>query len=225
MIAFFAELFDSKPRLAILIAMPRPSSDAQRLAARYNIEIVGGESAEELTKGLAELLGKVETIIPSLSRVREGYLLAGDARSASPIPPTSIRPNGTDSNPSLSKASLEARLQVGEVSDKELPLVSRKSSFEATLSEAVDDSLMSLGRAAGASIYARMERECGLKKDEIPQRLQDFDSTIRKILSSGGPIIENLILKRLCEKLHVDSDSIKKREFLAAVAEVKGRCD
>lgn len=201
--------------------MPRPSSDAQRLAARYNIEIVGGESAEELTRGLVELLGKVETIAPDPSKVREDYLLP--ARAVNPI-----RSNGTDSNPSLPKASLEdrletmaTRLQVGESDGEKLQLPGREETFRESLSEAIDEGLMSLGPAAGATIYFQLEKQFSLERSEIPQRVGDFELAIQRMLSSGGTLIEKMILEQLCKKLGVAFESLKCEEFQAAVAEIE----
>jgi len=95
--------------------------------------------------------------------------------------------------------------------------------FKAILLNVIDESLMILGESGRATIYLYVEEKVSLKKEEIPQRLQDFASAIQGIFGSGAPIIDGLILKRLCEKLNVNHESVKGKEFQAAIGEVMKR--
>lgn len=106
---------------------------------------------------------------------------------------------------------------------KDLKVLSQAESFEAILLKAVDDGLMVLGESPRAAIYFHLERYHSLRKDEIPRRLKDFSSATRGIFGSGGPVIEKLILKRLCEELSVDYENVKEKEFQAAAEELKRR--
>jgi len=96
---------------------------------------------------------------------------------------------------------------------------------DAVLLEDIDEALMVLGESVRAAIYLYLERYHSLKKDEIPQRLENFSKAMRKIFGSGGPVIEKLILKRLCQKLNVNYESVKDKEFQAAVEETMKSAD
>lgn len=99
-----------------------------------------------------------------------------------------------------------------------------QKSFEAVLLEAVDDSLKNhLGQSVRALIYFRVERDHSLRKDEIPQRLGDFFSTIQGIFGEGAAIVEKWIVERLCEELGVNYENVKDQGFPVAVEEVRKR--
>jgi hypothetical protein len=66
---FFAKIYDSKPRRAILIAIPRLAQEAQRLSELYKLEVVGGESVEDLLRRFKELLERPEPGISDLEGV------------------------------------------------------------------------------------------------------------------------------------------------------------
>lgn len=102
-------------------------------------------------------------------------------------------------------------------------LLSQPESFQEILLEAVDEGLMVLGESPRAAIYFHIEKYSSLKKDEVPQRLNDFSTATRKIFGMGEPVMEKLILKRLCQKLNVNYESVKGREFQVAVEEIRKR--
>ena len=106
---------------------------------------------------------------------------------------------------------------------RDLKLVSQAESFEAIFLKAMDDGLMVLCESARPVIHFRLEIYHSLRKDKIPRRLKDFSSATRKTFGSGGPVIEKLILRRLCEKLSVDYENVKEKEFQAAAEELKRR--
>jgi len=56
-VTFFAKVYDSKPENAILVAMPKISSSAQKLGAMYNVEVISAEIPEEIIKKLTPMLG------------------------------------------------------------------------------------------------------------------------------------------------------------------------
>lgn len=75
-VAFFAKVFDSKPPKALLIAMPRISREARKLAAMYGIEVIAAEEPDEIIEGLAALPGLRSSIAQegSLSGHAQGPL-------------------------------------------------------------------------------------------------------------------------------------------------------
>ena len=94
-------------------------------------------------------------------------------------------------------------------------------SFDEILLEAVEEGLMELGESSRAIVYFYVERNFSLKKTEIPKRLEDFSTAIRRIFGLGGIVMEELILKRLCEKLNVNYESVKDNEFHVAIEKTK----
>lgn len=60
--AFFAKIYDTKPRRAILVAMPKLSQAAQKLSAMYNVEIIAAEIVAELIEKLSLLVNLPESV-------------------------------------------------------------------------------------------------------------------------------------------------------------------
>jgi hypothetical protein len=54
--AFFAKIFDTKPRRAILIAMPKLSESGQKLSAMYGVEIIAADNVAKLIENLTLVL-------------------------------------------------------------------------------------------------------------------------------------------------------------------------
>jgi len=100
-----------------------------------------------------------------------------------------------------------------------LPIL--RVSFDEILLEAMDEGLMELGESSRAIVYFYVERNLSLKKVEIPKRLEDFSAAIRKVFGMGGLVMEELILKKLCEKLNVYYESVKNSEFHVAIEKAK----
>lgn len=76
-----------------------------------------------------------------------------------------------------------------------------KKTFDKLLLEVVDDALSSLGESAKLSIYFHLENRFKVAKNEIPNRLQDFNDGLEKIFGIGSHFIEILIMKNLFEKV------------------------
>jgi hypothetical protein len=55
-IDFFAKVYDTKPKLAILVALPRISVEAQRLAAMYGVRAIEAKDPDEAARRLAPIL-------------------------------------------------------------------------------------------------------------------------------------------------------------------------
>lgn len=77
----------------------------------------------------------------------------------------------------------------------EAKLSNHEKFFNAALSGAVDEGLMTLGDSYRASIWYYMKRDFCIERDEVQRRLRDFSSAIREIFGSYGPVIERLILR------------------------------
>ena len=80
-----------------------------------------------------------------------------------------------------------------------------KCNFEKFLLEAVDESLSSLGESSKQSIYYHLDSSFRIKKQEIPDKVEAFTAALEKIFGLGANFIENLIMKRLMEKVELGS--------------------
>jgi hypothetical protein len=54
--AFFAKIFDTKPRRAILIAMPKLTESGQKLSAMYGVEIIAADNVAQLIEAFSLVL-------------------------------------------------------------------------------------------------------------------------------------------------------------------------
>jgi hypothetical protein len=96
--------------------------------------------------------------------------------------------------------------------------------FEGALLEAVDESLlMLLGESGAAALYFHIERISSLKRSEIPRRLKEFSLATATIFGAGAPVVEQSILRILCEKLGMDYEGTKDMEFQTAIETVRQR--
>ncbi|MGB8779061.1 MAG: hypothetical protein WCD81_00225 [Candidatus Bathyarchaeia archaeon] len=73
--------------------------------------------------------------------------------------------------------------------------------FHKLFLQAVDDAFSSLGDSARQSIYFHLETRFGMPRDEIPNRLEDFENGLEKIFGAGTKFLEILIMKRLYEMM------------------------
>jgi len=82
---------------------------------------------------------------------------------------------------------------------------------------------MILGESPRAATCFHLERYQFLRRHEILRRLEDFSMAIRKIFGLNGPVMEELILRRLCERLDVDYENVKDNQFEVAVEKLRKR--
>jgi hypothetical protein len=81
--------------------------------------------------------------------------------------------------------------------------------FHKLFLQAVDSAFTSLGDSARQSIYFHLETRFGMPRDEIPDRLEDFENGLEKIFGAGTKFLEILIMKRLYEMMQPKSRIMK----------------
>ncbi len=79
-----------------------------------------------------------------------------------------------------------------------------KRDFTKLLLEAVDETLSSLGDSSKRAIYFYLERNFSIKKQDIPDRIEEFTEAIEKLFGNGAKILEIQIMKHLYENLGRD---------------------
>jgi len=82
----------------------------------------------------------------------------------------------------------------------ELTSGSQRSFYE-TLREAIDEAFSSLGEPSKIAIYLYLENTIGIKKQEIPFRIDDFQDALEEIFGPGARLLEILFIKNLHRKM------------------------
>ena len=67
--------------------------------------------------------------------------------------------------------------------------------------EAVDYGLMVMGERVRQAIYERIEKDHGIKRAEIPERLEAFHTALGNVLGVSAKMVERLIAKNLYQRL------------------------
>lgn len=81
--------------------------------------------------------------------------------------------------------------------------------FQKLVLDAVDDAFSSLGDSAKQSIYFHLENRFMIKRDEIPNRLEDFEGGIERIFGAGARFLQILIMKKLHERVEPKKKVLK----------------
>jgi hypothetical protein len=81
--------------------------------------------------------------------------------------------------------------------------------FHKLFLQAVDDAFSSLGDSARQSIYFHLETRFSMPREEIPNRLGDFENGLEKIFGAGTKFLEILIMKRLYELMEPKRRTMK----------------
>ena len=80
----------------------------------------------------------------------------------------------------------------------------KDGSPEDPLLRVIDETLNQIFREEGVSIiYDFLERESQLKREDISSKTDVFSAGLMKLLGSGAPVIEKLILRNLCHQLEL----------------------
>jgi len=84
--------------------------------------------------------------------------------------------------------------------DNNLP----QNKFDKFLIEAIDEGLCSLGEPVKNSVYAHLENDCCIKKNEIPQKIEEFSSILYRIFGLGASRLEIKFMEQLHTKINVN---------------------
>ena len=76
------------------------------------------------------------------------------------------------------------------------------------------------GSVAVSFIYKEMERLCGLKREDIPNRLRKFSRCLRKIFSHEAIVIECIIIEELVTRLEFDYSFMREPIFADAIKDI-----
>jgi hypothetical protein len=82
----------------------------------------------------------------------------------------------------------------------EMTIASDRSFYDVFL-EAIDEAFSTFGEPVKASIYFCLENSMGIKKQEIPFRIDDFQNALEKLFGMGARHLEILFVGKLHEKI------------------------
>jgi hypothetical protein len=82
--------------------------------------------------------------------------------------------------------------------------IGKNVSFSDVLLKAIDGALLSLGKSVKSSIYFHLENSMGIKRNEIPFRIADFQNALERIFGIGERHLEILFMKSLYGKLRTE---------------------
>ena len=85
-------------------------------------------------------------------------------------------------------------------------LTKEKANFSELLLEAIDEALSSLGQSSKTAIYYQLETMFNIKKQDIPNRVDDFSKALEKISGLGATHLEILFMKSLYAKVRGDQE-------------------
>ena len=100
----------------------------------------------------------------------------------------------------------------------------RDRAFKNLLLEAVDEALSSLGDSSKHAIYFYLEKTFTIKKQDIPNKIEEFTSAIEKIFGHGAKILEIQIMKHLYEKVGNDFEYFPEKDDLLFSEYVEAAC-
>ncbi|MEM4703677.1 MAG: hypothetical protein QXJ02_01210 [Candidatus Bathyarchaeia archaeon] len=97
-----------------------------------------------------------------------------------------------------------------------------KLDFEKMILQAIDEGLSTLGDSSKEAIYFYLDKNFKLKKEQIPNKIEDFEVALKNIFGAGANYLEILIMKQLYEKFNGNlplkkPDKLAFSDYVAAV--------
>jgi len=108
---------------------------------------------------------------------------------------------------------------------KRLRTVEKTESLDALLLSVVDETMKQVFAEVGTKvIYGFLGNNSHLKREEIAEKPEVFSAGLERLMSSGAPVIENLILKSLYSKLELKFEEKEGYEFSDYIKELRKGC-
>ncbi len=95
-------------------------------------------------------------------------------------------------------------------------------SLDDLLLRVIDETLEDVFKETGVTaIYDYMEKTLQLKRKEIPKKPKTFSTGLKALLDSAAPVIEDMILRNLYQKLDLEFEKKEGYEFLEYIRELR----
>ena len=96
--------------------------------------------------------------------------------------------------------------------------------FDRVFLVVVDDVFCQVfGETIAETILLHLERNKGLKWEEIPRNIEEFSSNLTGLLGSSAHTLERLVIKLLCSRLQLEYDAKQRLNFADYVRELRQR--
>ena len=95
------------------------------------------------------------------------------------------------------------------------------NNFSKLFLAAVDESLSSLGDSSKQAIFFHLEASFKIKRENIPSNLTEFSQALEGIFGPGASYLEELIAKRLHEKLGLTFEEKECSDFTECIDALK----
>jgi len=82
-------------------------------------------------------------------------------------------------------------------------LVEEASDIQTLIEECVDSAFKELGQSVGKAIYFNLEKNFGIRKEDIPNQPEAFSEALHSIFGTGAKVIERIIVKEIQEKFRL----------------------
>jgi len=93
--------------------------------------------------------------------------------------------------------------------------------FDTLLLSAVDSALCSLGDSCRQAIYFYLDKTFSIEKREIPEKVEEFDRSMKAIFQQGAIFLESAILQKLCKELGVGLKHASDADFPSVIQNVR----
>ncbi|MEM2896688.1 MAG: hypothetical protein QW265_03970 [Candidatus Bathyarchaeia archaeon] len=93
--------------------------------------------------------------------------------------------------------------------------------FNKVLLESIDEGFLKLGESVKHAIYWHIERNYGIKREEIPDRLKEFHEALIGLFGAGAKVIERLVAKSLYGKLGLSFEERESWSLIDYIEEAK----
>lgn len=100
----------------------------------------------------------------------------------------------------------------------------RQEEFDTAFLDVIDNCLRQVfGEKTSQAILLHFERNKGLKREEIPCRIEEFNSGLAELMERGAPVLERMFIKFLCSKLQLEYESNPELTFTDHVQKLRKR--
>ncbi len=100
-----------------------------------------------------------------------------------------------------------------------------RASFGELLLAAIDESLSVLGEEPKRALYQYLETMHSLRRDDIPDHVEEFSRGLKRALGGASSVIQRLILRKLFQSLGGTFRESQGLEFPDYVMDAKRRFD
>jgi hypothetical protein len=80
-----------------------------------------------------------------------------------------------------------------------------------------------LGERPLKAVFSSLETSFHIKREEIPERLEDFQKALAELFGNGAPVIARAVARRLCRRLGITYYERADYDFKMYVEDCKRR--